>query len=123
MNLDQCTGGQGCDQLPEEMLSIDTPLRADEWQAALKDHPDRWFAEYICNGICNGFRYNRDHKCVSATRHMISTIQYPEVVEEYIAKEMEAGRVVRVMDKATVERVQISPFRVMEKKRRSGKWV
>ena len=124
MRLDQCTGEQGRDQLPEDMLSIDTPLRADEWQAALKDHPDRRFAEYICNGIRNGFRigYNRDHKCVSATRNMISTIQYPEVVEEYIAKEMEAGRVVRVTDKATAARVQISPFGVMEKKRGSGKW-
>ena len=110
MNQIPHTGGQGCDQLPEEMLSIDTPLRIDEWQAVLKDHPDRRFAEYICSG--NGLRigYDRDHKCESARRNMIQTIRYPEVVEENIAKEMEAGRVVRVMDKATVESFQISPF-------------
>ena len=33
-----------------------TPLRLEAWQQELALHPDRWFADYICRGIQQGFR-------------------------------------------------------------------
>ena len=50
---------------PEEVTSVTgadivTPLQVEVWEAGLAAHPDRQFAEYILQGLRQGFRIGFD---------------------------------------------------------------
>ena len=84
-------------ELPESVSQITTPMRGDRWEAALRHHPDQQFSHYICHGIRTGFRIGFDRtKCTPASteRNMMSASHHPQPVQEYLAREIEAGRVV-----------------------------
>ena len=50
------------------------------------------------------------------------TKQYPQVVEEYLAEELEEGRVVGQLDLQKYPQVQVSPFGVIPKSHQPNKW-
>ena len=92
---------------------IKTPLRPDQWQLVLASHPDRHFVNYLLEGIKAGFRIGFDyatHSCVPARGNMLSTLDHPEVVSEYLEKELKEGRITEITDLSGIMGIQISPF-------------
>ena len=81
--------------LPEVLMKIVTPLLWSAWEGALRQLPDRYFAEYIVSGLRCGFRVGFDHsRCreLRATgRNLGSAYEHQEVVLDYIANEREHG--------------------------------
>ena len=88
-------------------------------------HPDREFVEYLLQGIregfCIGFNY-QECVCKPAEGNMKSASENPGVVEEYLANEREAGRLLGPVAQKETEGVQISPFGVIPKSHQPGKW-
>ena len=72
----------------------------------------------ITEGFRVGFRY-RDSICRSAKSNMLSAQQNPEVIDRYLAKEMQLERVVRSESRAGVH---INRFGVIPKPHQPGKW-
>ena len=98
---------------------------ASAWAKALEQHPDRDFVEFVLNGIVQGFRIGFDyhtHKCRPAKQNMIPAKKNPLIVEEYLFKEREAGRVVGPLPRESMSSAQISPFGVIPKPHQPGKW-
>ena len=109
--------------MPRELQSIVTPFKLREWSRELSQHPDKSYRNYICEGIRDGFRngYDYSRECKPAHSNMISTVSNTEIVEEYLAKELQAERVARVVDPKLAETARISPFGVIEKRNAPGK--
>ncbi len=104
------------------------PLKLEAWKRELKGYPDQPLAELITQGIANGFHigYEADRAPLQAREgNMISAAQHPEVVSMYyLAEELEAGRVIKVGSQQEAKEIGIycSPFGVISKWGRSGKW-
>ena len=99
------------------------PRRPDaQWEALLKDHPDRHLVHYLLTGVTQGFRigFNRQHKCRRATGNMSSAISNPQPVSDFIGTEMQAGRSIGPL--SDIPQVQISRFGVIPKQGQPGKW-
>ena len=112
--------------LPLEVQRVDSPLRCHyrAWQAALKFHPDQVFAAYILQGIWQGFRvgFNREQHPVPARRNTPSAGEHADVVEQYLSKEISAGRISGPFPIGTVRGLQINRMGVIPKGHTPGKW-
>lgn len=113
--------------LPPEACRICTPLRLGAWQEMMREHPDKWFADYILRGIEQGFRigfHGEQADLRARMRNMVSASEHPTVIAGYLQEEMSQGRVVCVgkMDKARELGIHCSPFGVIPKKNRVNKW-
>ena len=81
--------------------------------------------EYLLRGMREGFRigYNhRGHTCRPASKNMQSARQNPQVVEEYLAKEVKERRVIGPLNLVEYLDVQVSSFGVIPKSHQPGKW-
>ena len=110
--------------LPPHLSSINTPLSVQAWQQQLQGHPDKAFYQYLLNGFRQGFRIGYDyahHTCRASSRNMSSALENPTVVDEYLAKEKELGRVVGPITPGSVQ-LQINRFGVIPKSSQPGKW-
>ena len=99
-----------------------SPLRVEVWQQRLATHPDQRFATFLIQGILHGFRIGADRSVPlhPAKRNMLSALQHPSVIEDYLAKEVRLGRVLPLPWPGA--RVQISRFGVISKDHTPGKW-
>ncbi len=98
-----------------------TPLMWERWQEALGDHPDGEWVEFLVTGIKEGFRLGHDQSRVVLQERrgtMYEASQHVEVIRAYLDKELEANRIWKVDE----EGVQCSPFGVIPKKGKPGKW-
>ena len=123
LKLESCTPLHAT-KIPVALAKINTPLRFPAWERALASHPDRDFVEYILTGIRCGFRIgfsHRSHACRPAKRNMQSAKELPHIVEEYLATEVEAGRLIGPLPPSSVPAAQMSPFGVIPKSQ-PGKW-
>jgi len=91
---------------------ITTPLRAEA-------EPQQ--AELSKEGFGIGFRH-AECRCTSATSDMLSATQNSEVIDNYLKKELSAGRFIGPLDQAFNEQLQISRFGVIPKSHQPGKW-
>ena len=109
--------------VPRALEVHTSPLRWQEWAAALAAHPDKRFTEYIVTGIKEGFRvgYHYGHRREKAASNMQSAREHPEVVREYLAKERAEGRVLGPFPPSSLPGVQVSRFGVIPKKGKN-KW-
>ena len=110
--------------MPENLSKIVTPLRLDVWQSYLSSHPDKNFVEYLLRGIKDGFRIGFRAAAVqlkSRKANMLSVLDHPQVVTEYIKEEVQANRMHRV-ENALAKNVHCSPFGVIPKKNKPNKW-
>lgn len=110
--------------LPAECLAITTPLVYSEWGQALQSHPDCTFASYITQGIRQGFRIGYQHgkhACKSTRTNMPSARTNPGPVQQYLAAELAAHRVVILPANSSVS-VHTSPFGVIPKSNQPGAW-
>ena len=101
-----------------------TPLNLAAWEAALRRHPDRDFGSYICSGLRVGFRvgFVRGSPLKSATANMFSSFEHPDIIEEYISKQLELGRMLGPLDPTCHPTVHINRFGVVPKGHATGKW-
>ena len=106
--------------------TVSTPLVYKGWQEALSTHTDQTFAQYLLRGISNGFRigFNRSHKLHSATKNMQSAVDHPEVVSQYLAEEIAAGRLLGPFfrEMAYSASWHVSRFGVIPKHSKPGHW-
>ena len=110
-------------ELPHEVADICTPLISQEWGRGLQNHPDRRFRDYILAGLKHGFHVGLEHSSSikSCNHNLLSAELHPAVVDEYLAEECNLGRIVQA-PKNIEHLVHLSPFGVIPKKRKPGKW-
>ena len=103
-----------------------TPLHHSAWEAALRDHPDRLFAEYICTGLRVGFRigFARSKPLRDTTCNMFSASQHPEPIAEYLMKELGLNQMLGPFDDidGRFQFVHVSRFGIIPKGYNTGKW-
>ena len=104
--------------------SISTPLRLEAWRKHLANHPDQDFAQFIVRGIREGFPIGVDPTAsfVSARRNMSSALENPQVIEEYLSKEVTAGNIFGPFSPSALPEVHINRFGVIPKKHQPGRW-
>ena len=86
--------------------------------------PDQVFVQYILRSIKGGFRIGFNSKPVSLKSkgvNLLSASDQPAVVDKYLEAELEAGRVIEVQA-SDHNIVHCSPFGVIPKRNRPGKW-
>ena len=105
--------------IPRALMVRSSPLQWRDWALSLASHPDQRFANYIINGIKNGFRIGFDyqgHRCEKARNNMQSAREHPQVIRDYIAKECAEGRILGPFVPSSLADVQVSRFGVIPKK-------
>ena len=111
--------------LPRLSKEIVTPLRWEAWDYFLVNHPDQEYRRYIIAGLQEGFRIGFNYKgqkgCRKATSNMVSTMQKPEIIREYLSKECAEGWVLDPLPPELFPCVQISRVGVIPKGS-TGKW-
>ena len=109
----------------QALMPVSTPLAVDQWARALLAHPDRAYARYICEGLQTGFRvgFQRDSPLKSASANMTSATEHPDVIDEYLDKELARGRMLGPFtDTADLPPLQVNRFGVIPKGHNTGKW-
>ena len=108
--------------LPPSLTSVTTPLKVDMWQSLLASHPDPEFMRYILAGISQGFRigFQYSHSAPRGVKcNMQSALENPSVIDKYLAKECELGRVVGPFTTGTLP---LHVKGVIPKPHQPGKW-
>ena len=103
-----------------------TPLRWQEWQRELSEHPDREWVSFLVRGICHGFRLGHDQSRVTVRERrgtMYEASQHREIISDYLKAEERAERIWKVTQDRGAELVQCSPFGVIPKKGKPGNGV
>ena len=90
----------------------------------MENHPDREFVHYILQGLTHGFHigFDREVKCRSAKNNMRSALENPYPVDKYLAKELQAGRIVGPLDPNQLVGAQVSRFGAIPKTEQPNKW-
>ena len=106
------------------LQAVTTPLREAAWERALEKYPDKEFVRWLLQGIREGFRigFDRNYSCTPFRRNLRSAQDNPSVVEEYLSKELELGRILGPFNQHMFSnKIRISPFGVIPKSQ-PGKW-
>ena len=91
----------------------------------MSSHPDRAFAQYICNGLRMGFRIGFQHgsSLRSTSANMLSANAHPGVVTDYIQKELSLGRMLGPFQSTDhLPPLHFNRFGVIPKGHNTGKW-
>ena len=102
-----------------------SPLSVQSFRQCLQSHPDRQFAEYVTNGLTNGFRIGysfQSHKLRTRGRNHPSCMANQVVVSSHITTELAAGRLVGPIPVCFHGMVQTSPMGLVPKGHNTGKW-
>ena len=112
--------------LPARALEIVTPLRVEAWHSHLHQFPDKRFSGFILRGLQEGFRigFESVRPYRSSNRNMKSAQEHPTAVQTNLDREASLRRIFPLtQEEARAEqRIQISPFGVIQKRGKSGKW-
>ena len=112
--------------LPARTLEIVTPLKVEAWHSHLCHFPDKRFAGFILRGIQEGFRigFEVSRPYRSSNRNMKSAHEHPNAVQTYLDREASLRRIFPLTQEEAraEERIQISPFGVIPKRGKPGKW-
>lgn len=121
--LQRCKPTSPWRTVPSEFLPMSPSLPWQAWDRRLASHPDQQFRKLIVEGLRDGFRVGFDypHHCRSSKRNLLSSLQQPQVIRDYLAEECAAGRVIGPLQPDDFPLVQVSPFGVIPKKT-PGKW-
>ena len=86
----------GPDAAHPRLQDVCSPLsfRLDHWHRALAGHPHRAFIHYVLDGLQNGFHigYSARNQLSPATSNLHSANIHPDVVDNYVSKEVGEGR-------------------------------
>ena len=112
-------------QLPEVLCQISTPASSEVWHRELVGHPDQAFTNYVVQGLEQGFRvgFRYPSSLLPHKRNMLSAVQHPQVVRDYLKEELALNRVVRFPKPAAEQLgVHCNPIGVIPKKHKPNKW-
>ena len=102
-----------------------TPVHLCNWEGFLQSHPDQGFASYIRTGLSAGFRIGFDRGgpgwLPSASNHPSARANV-QVIREYIAEEVQLGRLVGPLKKVILPWVITSPIGLVLKAHQVDKW-
>ena len=93
----------------------------------LATYPDKRFVNFLLRGIEKGFRIGFTYTSIQLKSHyqnLLSAMDHPQVVQDYLEKELEAERVIKVggLEKAWQQGIHCSPFGVIPKKHKPDAW-
>ena len=112
-------------RVPESARLVHTPLIPSAWSELLSGYPDQRLAQFFLKGITEGFQVGYSDRITqglrSSKKNLEGAIQHPEVVDEYLDKEM-TSRVAGPFTKAHLPGIQISRFGVTPKSHQMDKW-
>ena len=112
-------------EILRELQHIQILLRAQEWERALVACSDREICSVLLRGRTEGFRVGFCFsfcRCTRAKSNMQSVVSNPQVVKEYLAREVERWSVVGQFELDALPEVHISHYGVIPKGHRPGKW-
>ena len=109
------------------LANVSTPLNIKSWGNYLATHPDKDFCKYILEGIQYGFHIGTHsakftEPIKSAKSNMHSTQIHPEIIDEYVQKEICQGNFLGPFSEHTTPVVHINRFGAIPKKYQPGKW-
>ena len=113
------TGVSSSILVPSGATAITTPLVQVQWQRYLSNHPNNTLVNFFISGISQGCRldFNRPlSQLKSARKNLSSAVLHPEVVDEYLAAELEKSRLAGPFSKLDIPYAHISRFGVIPKK-------
>ena len=102
-----------------------TPINVNLLISYLSSHPDQTFASYICTGLSNGFHIGFDcssTRLQSASHNHPSFLANSSVVENHIATEVSAGRLVGPIADPLTPLVHVSPLGLVPKSYQVDRW-
>lgn len=106
------------------LLTNPSQLDWQEFKKHVASHPDRSLADYVVQGIRDGFKISFDytnHRTKRAGQNMQSALERPGVVQDYLRKECCEGRIIGPLPLSSFPQAQVSCFGVIPKGT-SGKW-
>lgn len=120
----------GLPWLPQQITLAESPINISFWEQELASHKDAQFVALILQGLRKGFPIgfqSSSHTLRPAKGNLISALVHPQVVSNYIAKELELQRIALVGPAATTTtisqfNIQLSPLGVIPKKGRVDQW-
>ena len=120
LTLENCVKDNSV-QLPDCMCRIVTPMKITEWSSMLATYPDKRFVNFLLRGIEKGFRIGFTYTSIQLKSHyqnLLSAMDHPQVVQDYLERELEAEQVIKVggLEKAWQQGIHCSPFGVIPKK-------
>ena len=102
-----------------------SPITMDILFPYLRMHPNQSFAEYICNGLQQGFCIGFDpstQRLRSSGHNHPSSMANPSVIQTHIQDERVAGRLFGPLSPQRAQVVQVSPLGLVPKSNHSDKW-
>ena len=121
--LEGCRRG-GKFTIPAGLSASSSRLDWKVWQDLLSLYPDRLLADYVVQGLRDGFRVGFDYQRARTKKvmaNMRSALEHPEVVRDYLTKECAEGRIFGPFIINQFSQVHVSRFGVIPKGN-SGKW-
>ena len=110
----------------ESARPVHTPLIPTAWGELLSSYPDQRLVQFFLRGITEGFQIGYSARISqglrSSRKNLEGAIQHPEVVDEYLDKEMTLSREAGPFTKAHLPGIQISRFGVIPKSHQKDKW-
>ena len=97
-------------------LTVNTPLRVQEWQSQLESHPYQEFTQYILR--VSRLVFNTP---TGAKHNMQSALENPNVVQRYLAKVRQLGRLVGPFAIGSLP-LHVNRLGVIPKPHQPGKW-
>ena len=109
------------------MRRLQTPLKIAERERSLRQHPDRNFCDYLLCGLTEGFKIGLRYmynscSCHGARSNMKSATENQTVIYDYLAGEVEAGRMIGPLEHQSMPAVHINHFGVISKNHQPGRW-
>ena len=125
--LENCGASNVLSHLPDIMCRIVSSMNLSKWNSMLATYSDNRFTNFLLRGIKDGFRIGFACGSVqlkSRYQNLISAMEHPQVVQDYLDKELEAKRVIKVgsLERALQLGIHCSPFGVIPKKHRPDAW-
>ena len=102
-----------------------SPINLDRFSTFLARHPDRSFANYIQTGLLSGFRIgyssNRSQLRSRHSNHP-SALSHEAVIDERIANELTAGRLLGPIPNHLQSSIHTSPLGLVPKAHQENRW-
>ena len=98
--------------VPPQACKITTPLEVLAWRMLLISRPHRDLVHFFLMGITHGFRIGCGMALKSAKKNLQSAYEHPEVIDEYLRKEVDEARLVGPFSSSGVPEAHNSRFGV-----------
>ena len=112
-------------QVPSLGCDVKTPLDVFAWSHCLSDYSTDPLMQFFIKGISEGFRIGFTYQGTngrSVRTNLRSALEHPQIVSEYLRKEVCEGCVAGPFSKSLVPIIHINHFGVIPKSHLPNKW-